>query len=224
MGYTDTQTGRNRGATIATVALIHAALGYALVTGFGATVIETITHNLPTTDYTDDDVTVPLPPPPPDKVEPAADSPITAPDPVVPIPRPVPADVFAVDNIPVAPSPNAGKMPVDLPLPTLPPVTPGFEPKAASPKGNTGNWVTPRDYPSRDLRQGNEGLSVFRLEIAANGAVTNCTITRSSGHPGLDAAACRLVSQRARFDPATGSDGAKTAGTYENAIRWQIPR
>ena len=39
MSYTDTPQGQNRGATIATVAVIHAALGYALVSGFGASVV-----------------------------------------------------------------------------------------------------------------------------------------------------------------------------------------
>jgi periplasmic protein TonB len=67
------------------------------------------------------------------------------------------------------------------------------------------------------------GKARFRLEIAADGRVTGCTITASSGHPQLDAATCALVSKRAKFQPARGSNGEPVAGTYSNAIDWQLP-
>jgi protein TonB len=63
----------------------------------------------------------------------------------------------------------------------------------------------------------------FRLDIAADGRVVGCPITGSSGHPELDAATCALVRRRARFQPARGSEREPGAGSYSNAIDWQLP-
>ena len=66
-------------------------------------------------------------------------------------------------------------------------------------------------------------IDTLSLEIAADGRVTNCTITGTSGHPQLDVATCALVSKRAKFQPARGSEGQPVAGSYSNAIDWQLP-
>ena len=39
----------------------------------------------------------------------------------------------------------------------------------------------------------------------------------------LDDAACRRISQRARFDPATDETGGKVVGTYAGTVKWEIP-
>ena len=67
------------------------------------------------------------------------------------------------------------------------------------------------------------GKARFRLEIAADGRVASCTITGSSGFAALDQATCALVSKRAKFQPARGSEGQPVAATYTNAIDWQLP-
>lgn len=95
---------------------------------------------------------------------------------------------------------------------------------AARPRGHPGEWVTPNDYPSQDLREGNQGVVRFRLDVAANGRVTNCSITQSSGFPRLDAAACARLTSRARFDPARDESGAAQPGSYSSAVRWTIPQ
>lgn len=223
MSYTDTPQTGNRGTTIATVAVIHAALGYALVSGFGATVITEVGKSIEA-KFIPDVETVELDPLPKMEAEPSTAPVAPAPDTRIVIDRPATVYV-AVNDVPLDPSPFAGIAKIPMPpLPPAPAPKPAFEAKDAVPRGNPGGWVTPADYPSRDLRQGNEGLTRFRLEIDAQGRVTGCTVTASSGHKGLDEAACKLVSRRARFEAATGTDGARTAGRYENAIRWEIPR
>ena len=92
------------------------------------------------------------------------------------------------------------------------------------PKNDPRKWVTTDDYPARDLREENDGTAVFRVVVGANGRVSACEIVRSSGHPGLDAATCKAVTARARFEPATDADGRQIAGAYGNSVRWQIPR
>ncbi|MGB7409086.1 MAG: energy transducer TonB [Pontixanthobacter sp.] len=100
---------------------------------------------------------------------------------------------------------------------------PRFTPKDPAPRGNPGSWASARDYPSRALREEREGVTRFRVNVGTNGRVTNCTVTGSSGHSDLDQETCKLVTRRARFNPATNGQGNEVAGTWSNAVRWQIP-
>lgn len=100
---------------------------------------------------------------------------------------------------------------------------PKFTPKKAAPKGQPGRWASDRDYPTRAEREEREGVTGFRVAVGANGRVTDCSITSSSGHSDLDSTTCKLVTQRARFDPATDGNGNPTTGSFSSAIKWQIP-
>jgi TonB family protein len=70
-------------------------------------------------------------------------------------------------------------------------------------------------YPTISQRLGEQGTSQLRLSINANGYITNCQITKSSGAERLDAVACGYVARHWRYQPAThngkpiaSSDGA----------------
>lgn len=106
----------------------------------------------------------------------------------------------------------------------LPPPPPLPDPIAASPRNAPGGWITDRDYRSRWIREGREGVARFRLEIAASGRVSGCEIVGSTGHSVLDTATCRLITRRARFNPAIDSNGAKVPGTFSSSVNWQIPQ
>lgn len=109
-------------------------------------------------------------------------------------------------------------LPVEIPRPG-----PTFNPVDASPRGNPGRWITDNDYRTSWINRGYSGVASFALEISANGRVSDCQITRSTGHDALDAATCRLLSSRARFDPAKDNSGNSVAGTYSSSVNWQIP-
>jgi len=79
------------------------------------------------------------------------------------------------------------------------------------------------DYPAAALRAGEQGSVAFRLAIDASGRVTDCTVTGSSGSPTLDAATCAIIRERARYAPATDSDGRPTAGTDVGRVTWALP-
>lgn len=96
-------------------------------------------------------------------------------------------------------------------------------PRAATPAGNPGEWVTTDDYPITALDAMREGIASFHLTVDSMGRVSGCTISSSSGSPDLDAATCRLVSQRARFLPATDPKGVAIVGVYSGRVRWMIP-
>jgi TonB family protein len=105
------------------------------------------------------------------------------------------------------------------PAPRQMPTTP-YKP---IPAGNPGNWVTTNDYPTRALANEDMGTTAFRLEVSARGDVTSCKVTQSSGHADLDAATCKVVARRAKFEPAVDYDGRPVAPMYSNRVRWQIP-
>lgn len=96
--------------------------------------------------------------------------------------------------------------------------------RQAMPIGNPGYWIGTNDYPTRALREEQEGTSRFRLTVDQDGRVSECTITQSSGFMDLDEATCANVRRRARFRPATDDTGAPVVGYYSSAVRWNIPR
>ena len=111
--------------------------------------------------------------------------------------------------------------PVAPPMP-YPVAPPGIRP--ATPTGSPAAWATANDYPTQALRAEVEGTVAFRLEIGSDGRVANCMVTSSSGSAELDTTTCRLVTQRAQFDPARDAQGRAVSGTYSNRIRWIIPK
>ncbi len=224
MAYTDTDRSRNRTATLITVAALHVAAGYVLVNGLAAKVLPFLDDRITTVFIPSDP---PKPPPPtPQPTDKAApdNSRVTVTD--LPFAIPTAAPTFAASN--EEDTRSAGDdlgtvlYPVATPTPEPLP-TPRFAPKAAVPLGNPARWVSPDDYPTAELRREHEGTTRFRLGIGSDGRVTSCTITATSGWPGLDAAACTKLTARAKFRPATGEGGEAVAGSYANKVLWDIP-
>jgi protein TonB len=206
----------NKIIAIILVALIHVAVGYALITGLAFSAVRKAIERVTTVDINEP------PPPPPDTPPPP--QPDTPPPPVAP-PPPIsisvaPPPIQVQPNIP-PPAPVIRIVPPAAP-PAPPP--PRFTPKGAQPRGNPGSWATTDDYPSRALREEKEGVTRFTVQVSPEGRVTSCSVTGSSGTPELDDAACRAITRRARFNPATNGEGQPVAGTYSNSVRWQIPK
>jgi protein TonB len=223
MAYLQQNGWKHRPGTVAGVIGIHALIGYALVSGLSFDgFVETVRN--PQSIFVPE-VKLPPPPPPPEPtVEPndaAIDRPIVTPKPIIDV-SPVRPRVDTTEIIlpSVDPMPKVGADPT--PGPTQP-ARPAFDPVGAKPKGNPSSWVTVDDYRSSWVNRELTGTARFRLEVAANGRVENCTITASSGHAELDKATCSLVAQRARFDPAKDATGAKVVGSYSNSVRWELP-
>ena len=115
-----------------------------------------------------------------------------------------------------------GAQPEYRPAPPPPPPPPHrLTPRPA--RADLGALVTADDYPAEALEKEEEGAVGFRLEVAANGRVTSCTITRSSGSASLDSTTCRLMQTRARFTPARDSMGRPTADALNSRIVWRLP-
>jgi protein TonB len=220
MAYADQQMSGNRIVAIVIVALIHIAIGYALITGLAYSAVKKAIDRVTTVDIEEPEPEPEEEPPPPE--------PDTAPPPPVAPPPPIsiatnPPQVETQQVIP-PPAPVARIVPPPAPPAPPPPPPPRVQPKQATPRGNSASWATTDDYPSRALREEREGVTRFTVTVGANGRAASCQVTGSSGSPDLDEATCRAITRRARFNPATDGNGEATTGTWSSSVRWQIPR
>lgn len=248
MAYADQQMSGNRMVAIVIVALLHVAIGYTLVTGLAYEAAKAVVERVTTVDVEEPEPEEEPPPPPPEEIPETAPPPVVIPPPPFSRPtenvlRDTTSDVRPRDTTPdtrpttqtcadgrvISVSASCGPQTKTCPggeviavNATCPAA--GVEPKKATPRGNPGRWVTTNDYPSRALREEQEGITTVRLTIDASGAVTGCTVTGSSGSPLLDDATCKNMQRRARFNPATDRQGKPTSDTYSQSVRWQIPQ
>lgn len=76
------------------------------------------------------------------------------------------------------------------------------------------------NYPSAAMRRGEEGVAQIRLSLDAEGKVTGATVSSSSGHAALDAAALKAAA-RWKFAPAT-KGGLPVASAIVVPIRFSL--
>lgn len=220
MAYADRQQSGSRTTALIIVALLHIALGYALVTGLAYEGAAAVVKKLTTVDIKEEVKKDEPPPPPPKKA--------VEPPPIVAPPPPINVAVAAPPIQTVASAPPPPPVPVQIavapPAPVAAPPAPKFAPKPATPKGNPASWASTDDYPTNALRREVEGTVRFRVSVGPDGRVTGCEVTSSSGASDLDSATCSLVSRRGRFTPATDGTGAAVSGSWSSQVRWQIPK
>ncbi|WP_324829053.1 energy transducer TonB [Qipengyuania zhejiangensis] len=220
MAYADQQMSGNRVIAIIIVALVHIALGYALVTGLAYEAASKVIERVTTIDIEE--------PPPPEEPEdePPPPEPDNAPPPPVAPPPPIniapaPPPIRTQSTIP-PPSPPALRIPP--PAPPAPPPPPAVsKARGASPKGQAG-WARriQSNYPRRAEREGTEGSVGVNVTISPDGRVSACSVTRSSGSSDLDSAACDGMTRYARFDPALDTAGNAISDSYSTTIVYQL--
>ncbi|MDV3257259.1 MAG: TonB family protein [Sphingomonas sp.] len=209
----------NRTAAIVIVALIHIALGYALVTGLAYNVIKKAAEDLKTFDVEDE------PPPPPEEPPPPPEQTNVPPPPQVVAPPPIVRTNVApppIVSTPVAPPPVI--TPRATPAPPAPPAPPKpVISQAAKARANLTSLFSTDDYPQSAIRNEEQGTTAVRLTISTEGRVTDCSITQSSGSSALDNTTCNVIRRRARYTPAKDQSGNPITGTDTARIRWELP-
>lgn len=240
---------RLRSATL--VVLIHVALGYALISSLGYTVVPKPADALKLFDLADQPPPPPPPvvPPPPERAPKPTHKPkdaegaaapaalrntpteVTAPKPPIPLPTPVP----------VAPIPGQGTAPAAGASPTPGPGTGrggvgdglgsglsgngtggGGDGGVASPPRQIEGDISDHDYPRSALIARAQGTTYFRFTVAPDGRVSECGVTRSSGSRALDEVTCQLARARFRFRPATDRAGQPVAAVLEGEQEWAL--
>jgi len=219
MAYADQQMSGNKVIAIILVALIHVALGYALVTGLAYSAVKKAIERVTTVDIEEPEPEPeePPPPPPPDEVVP--------PPPVAP-PPPInvsvaPPQIQTVDR-PPPPAP-VFVQPSRPPAPPPPPPAPPSQARGATPDG-LSRWSAriQENYPPRAVRDEIQGRVGVRVSIGPNGRVATCEVTSSSGSSILDEAACTGMERYARFNPALDAAGNPTTGNYTTTIVYNL--
>jgi TonB family protein len=90
-------------------------------------------------------------------------------------------------------------------------------------RANLNSYFSTDDYPETAARRGIEGTVGFRLEINAEGRVTNCTVTDSSGDAALDSTTCAILLSRAEYRPARDAQGRAVDSTDRGRVTWRLP-
>jgi hypothetical protein len=90
----------------------------------------------------------------------------------------------------------------------------------AVPTNDPGTWIAP-DELRLDERYGGDWLS-YSLTVNRYGRVLECAIVRPSHSSAIDTAVCKLISRRARFEPATDRGGVAVEGAYNGTVRWEF--
>ncbi|MFL0413913.1 energy transducer TonB [uncultured Sphingomonas sp.] len=219
MAYSDQKMSGSKIVAIVIVALIHAALGYAFVTGLAFQYVKKVSEKLNTFDVEEPPPPPPDEPPPPPPDIPMTPPPVVAPPPIVTTPSP-PVVIATVPTPPPVYVPTPVSPPAPPPAPPAPPVVS----KAAGAKGDPAQWITNDDYPPSSIRAEEEGTTAIKWTINTQGRVENCVVTESSGSNALDQAACRALTRRARYSPATDAAGNPIATTQSRRVVWRLPR
>ena len=211
MAYADQSMSTRRMVAICLVALFHAIIGYAFITGLAYNVVKKVAEDLKTFDVEEEPPPPPEQPPPPPPEQKFEPPPMVAPPPIVQAPVVVAPPIQTVREAPPV-------IHVEAPPAPKPSMASGPQPR-----GRPQEWLTTDDYPSSAMRDGVQGVTGYRLEVGTDGKATGCNVTSSSGSQILDDTTCRLLLRRARFKPALDQAGNPIGSSYSGRTRWQIP-
>ena len=215
MSYVDQPVSRGRTYAIVIVALLHALLAYAFVTGLAYRFVKGLNPDMKTFDVKEEPPPPPEEPPPPPPDQPSS-PPMTAVQTPIAVPSPTP--VMVTPPAPYVPPVPIPAPPAPRPAPPPPRVVP---PQRA--RANLNSYFSTDDYPAGALRNNEQGTTGFSLTIGPSGRVDACSVTSSSGSSALDQATCRILRSRARYTPARDENGNPTSGRDSGRVTWRLP-
>jgi protein TonB len=204
---TTTQATPSRIVSIVLVALVHIGAIYALATGLAQNLIHKAVVDLKVEVIPPKQETVKPPPPPPPELQ-------KPPPPFVPAPDIVIQQEAAPTNT----------ITVQSKVATPPP------PKVVAPPGisapvslKSSHNCADRYYPPIAVRLNQEGTSVVRVTVSADGQVTDAKVQQSSGHDSLDEASvkCIMGGSWGGYKPAMQS-GQPIESQTDVKITWRL--
>ena len=193
----------NRSVGLLLSAAVTGGALFAVYVGLNRSLIVALVDDLEAVVVTEEVKNVtPPPPPPPDFKPPTVNA--IAPEVTINLAAVRPPPVTTViTNTPPPPAPPK-------PVIVAPPPPPPPPPPPTPPTATTSHAVTQDDYPPVSIRLQEQGKVAIKYTITAEGTVSECAVTGTSGKPRLDDAACTMVKKRWKFKPAT-QDGKPVA-------------
>jgi hypothetical protein len=94
---------------------------------------------------------------------------------------------------------------------------------AAKAKKDWASYVSSQDYPILAIHARAGGETHALIDVGADGIGSNCRIIQSSGSNELDKMSCKIVTERASYDPALNSKGEPVRSPNYLVFRWEIP-
>ncbi|MGN6058852.1 MAG: energy transducer TonB, partial [Sphingomicrobium sp.] len=94
--------------------------------------------------------------------------------------------------------------------------------KVPEPSGSLAGIISAEDYPPEALHQNEQGDVGVLIRVDSSGAVSDCTVEKSSGYVILDLQTCDLIRKRAKFQPARDSHGRAISSETHSHIHWRI--
>ena len=79
------------------------------------------------------------------------------------------------------------------------------------------------DYPRAAIRAREQGTTIIRFTVGANGRASNCVLWQSSGSALLDGTTCGLVTRRFRYVPAKDAAGRNVLEWMAIRVHWELP-
>ncbi len=222
MAYVDQNQSKEKTVAFIITLIIMVAVGYALVTGLAYNVIKHKLEDMKVIDVQDQPPPPPPPPPPPkEQPKPEVPPPPTTPPPLVrSFAPPPPINTVTTLNPPPPPPPRPAP-----PAPVAPPAPPApSQATAAKVRGDPNFGITDDDYPVDAQRAEQQGVTSVSYDVGADGKVTNCAISSSSGSKSLDDTTCKLITRRARYTPAKDAAGTALSSHLSKSIRWVLPK
>ena len=90
------------------------------------------------------------------------------------------------------------------------------------PFGDVRGVFSTDDMPAYVQYAGISRIIRTRTTVRSNGFIQNCVVEGRSGDSKLDAYTCSLILKRAKFRPATWTDGSPVSGVIRTPVIWAI--
>lgn len=90
------------------------------------------------------------------------------------------------------------------------------------PEISFGKLFSADDYPMAAVKEGRMGRVFVRVKVSDTGALTDCSVQRSSGSTELDDATCKVIRERAKFAAARDLDGKPIRGVVTRTVQWML--
>ena len=96
-------------------------------------------------------------------------------------------------------------------------------PRAAREARLVSGLIGDSDLPAAEQKKKDKRPVGIRYKVTADGRVTGCSVSKTSGAKSLDSLACRLAEERFQYAPARNAAGDYQEASIDHVVTWTIP-